>query len=564
MSGEEVEEVVAILMCREHPDCMRVRPSVGDGGIDLLLPLADGTYHVFQVKKFTETLSAKQRGQVSKSLARLVAYAKRRKLRVSAWTLVMPLDPTKENFFDWLQGQPAPPGVRPTWRGLNYVDGLAAEFPAVIDYYLSGGRDRVDVAAAEFMKLLRLYTPSGAGSRPLDASDAADTLRALANRINEQDPHYRYDLMITHEEVTVASVNPHLMVVFLQEQFPDSWVTIVVRARFEDAPAVRPVPLSVTINVEPGGELERQIREFHDYGGELVLPGANADITMDLPGGLTPEGGTTDAIRISSTHTPAPFPAEIEIVVLSPDGTELGSTVAEVTSSTTGMSGRGGRYYGQEANGLFDITLQINRETSGFRFALKSRDLDGLQPQKLRAGAEMLGHLGAPNTLLLRNPHGGQVVAQTPITEPLPDNPGLLLDVIEALLVIQRAAARPIRMPALDHFHTVKPWLDAAHLLRGGELTVRWDHVRCAPDDWLGRAIAETEGDEVGPVAFLLPLQVEIGGLSVALGNMHYAVPSARVAKRPDEDGQYYVVVPTDDPVATVTLHTPAPSPEQP
>lgn len=71
-------------------------------------------------------------------------------------------------------------------------------------------------------------------------------------------------------------------------------------------------------------------------------------------------------------------------------------------------------------------------------------------------------------------------------------------------------------------------------------------------------------GDEVGPLAFLVPLEVEIGGQSIALGDMRYTVTSARVARRPGEGGEDYVVVPTGDPVATVTLHSPVPAPEQP
>ncbi|MFD9466913.1 restriction endonuclease [Streptomyces sp. NPDC060027] len=51
LSGDEVEEVVAVLLSRRHPDCVRIRPSRGDGGIDLLLPQSDGSHHVVHVKK---------------------------------------------------------------------------------------------------------------------------------------------------------------------------------------------------------------------------------------------------------------------------------------------------------------------------------------------------------------------------------------------------------------------------------------------------------------------------------------------------------------------------------
>jgi hypothetical protein len=52
---------VAILLCRENPAAVRVRPSRGDGGIDILVPLyGTGTVAVYQVKLFTANLT---RGQ---------------------------------------------------------------------------------------------------------------------------------------------------------------------------------------------------------------------------------------------------------------------------------------------------------------------------------------------------------------------------------------------------------------------------------------------------------------------------------------------------------------------
>lgn len=52
LSGEEVEAVVAILLCREHPTAVRVKPSRGDGGIDVWVP-GDGSAIVYQIKGYT-------------------------------------------------------------------------------------------------------------------------------------------------------------------------------------------------------------------------------------------------------------------------------------------------------------------------------------------------------------------------------------------------------------------------------------------------------------------------------------------------------------------------------
>ncbi|MBV6703427.1 hypothetical protein KV557_41225 [Kitasatospora aureofaciens] len=130
--------------------------------------------------------------------------------------------------------------MTPTWRGLNFVDGLAATYPQVIDYYLHGGRERVESAVSDLTKLLRLHTTSAHDAEVLEAADATATLTALAERVNAEDPHYSYDLMITHDPVDMENLDQHRLAVVVQQQTARFWVTIAVRARFEDAEAVRP------------------------------------------------------------------------------------------------------------------------------------------------------------------------------------------------------------------------------------------------------------------------------------------------------------------------------------
>ena len=71
LSGEQVEELVAVLLCRKFPAATLVRPSKGDGGLDVLVPLSGGGDEVYQVKKFASNLSAAQKTQIEKSLGRL-------------------------------------------------------------------------------------------------------------------------------------------------------------------------------------------------------------------------------------------------------------------------------------------------------------------------------------------------------------------------------------------------------------------------------------------------------------------------------------------------------------
>ncbi|MGH3267929.1 MAG: hypothetical protein ACRDN1_02495, partial [Trebonia sp.] len=67
----DIEQVVAILLCRENPAAVRPRPSRGDGGIDILVPLDNaGTVAVYQVKSFKFNLTQGQKAQAERSFRR--------------------------------------------------------------------------------------------------------------------------------------------------------------------------------------------------------------------------------------------------------------------------------------------------------------------------------------------------------------------------------------------------------------------------------------------------------------------------------------------------------------
>jgi hypothetical protein len=63
-SGDDVEHLVAMLMCRENPNAERIRPSSGDGGIDVRVPVGTG-FEIYQVKRFAQNLAAARRPRSS-------------------------------------------------------------------------------------------------------------------------------------------------------------------------------------------------------------------------------------------------------------------------------------------------------------------------------------------------------------------------------------------------------------------------------------------------------------------------------------------------------------------
>lgn len=161
--GDDIEAVVAMMLNREHPNSVRIAPSQGDGGVDILDrgagPNAGDV--VYQVKGFAErvALTPSDKSKIAGSLKKLLDPEKGdprwAHLNVTEWRLVMPLDATPEDF-TWLEEKAAPYGVKIVWDGLTLVDQLAAKYGDVIDYYLHGGKSAIEAAYREAMALMSL------------------------------------------------------------------------------------------------------------------------------------------------------------------------------------------------------------------------------------------------------------------------------------------------------------------------------------------------------------------------------------------------------------------------
>ncbi len=76
-SGEDVEAVVAMLLCTEYPNAWRIRPGRGDGGVDVFVPLSDdrALRDVYQVKKFASNLTSSQKRKIRASFDELLKSA---------------------------------------------------------------------------------------------------------------------------------------------------------------------------------------------------------------------------------------------------------------------------------------------------------------------------------------------------------------------------------------------------------------------------------------------------------------------------------------------------------
>jgi hypothetical protein len=294
LSGDEIESVLAIMLCLEHPLAIRVKPSVGDGGIDLRVPRSNGIA-VYQIKGFTGRLTASRKNQITKSWKAMNKYAEDNSLSLVEWVLVMPENPSKEAL-KWFDDElTAGVTFSCSWKGLDYVDGLAARYPEVIDYYLRDGKERLEAAVKEFL------AAAGIASYDTSPNGSIESIQRLHATLNRFDPHYRYDFSV--ESIGPDGSPPPVhnvsgMVAAVQVRDDKSCITYRIIARFNEATNERPVPGSMKLAAEPGSELERQINDWVEFGTPLRGVPAQ-DVNWDLPGGF---GGAFGGGIIVSTR----------------------------------------------------------------------------------------------------------------------------------------------------------------------------------------------------------------------------------------------------------------------
>ena len=182
-----IEQIVAVLLGNKNPQAFRIRPSSGDGGLDVLAPASrQGYFDVYQVKKFATNLDDGQKRQIADSLKRAhdTHNDPSNPFLIETWLLTLPLDPTREQY-KWLKDEASALHVpfNIEWRGLGFLEGLAADYPQVIDYYLRDGRDRLEDSIAILRDLAQLSaSQSGA---VLEQADVASRLGKLRKRSTE-------------------------------------------------------------------------------------------------------------------------------------------------------------------------------------------------------------------------------------------------------------------------------------------------------------------------------------------------------------------------------------------
>jgi hypothetical protein len=554
LDGGDVEAVVAMFVNREHVDSVRITPSRGDGGVDILDRNAGprGGDAVYQVKRYTEPLSARQKAEVVKSLQALMDDPRWSGLNVTAWYLVTPWNPTPEAE-TWLYGLASGHGFAPVWRGLDHVEQLAAKYQDVVDYYLHGGRGRVEEAYKAVAALFAVQADGGNLDVP---GVAARIKRALP--VLDADPHYRYELRFGDGPLPEMPSRPNLVMTWLAaDPAGEHWTAVDIIARCAASVEERPITVTGHFIADSGGSFETAYRDFVSYGTPFTSPEGAYRVEVDAPGGL---GGRLDR----ATITTAPVPGDVgdnpqlHLEVLAPDGTVLAAADVDRTARSRGEDGF--RAVLEEVHHVFTIEDRYNLTGMTFNRVLHLGDLTGQPVNQVRPALEFVRHCRQPNTGRTSLRHTPPELGTTGPTLGLEWSDETqrtltsMFDVIDSLAIIQRCTPSVVRVPDLGAIPPGQAvsWLVAAKVLQGEDVTMTYPEGHCI-NVVLDTDVAAPEGE----FGITVPMTVGIGNQSVDLGTFEVWLADPVLVQRRQNEGRMHYAFTTPD--RTVRYHRPPP-----
>ena len=535
---------------REHVDSVRITPSKGDGGVDILDRRAgprDGDA-VYQVKRYTEALSAKQKAEVEKSLRALARDPRWSGLNVTVWYLVTPWNPTPEAEA-WLQGLAGRYDFTPVWHGLDYVEQLAAKYQDVVDYYLHGGRDRI----AEAYKAVAAAFGAGRAEEGLTVPGVVERIeRALP--LLDRDPHYRYELHFGEGPFPEAPSRPNLVMTWLAGDINGGrWTAVDIIARCAASVEERPITVTGHFTAESTGTFEVAYRDFISFGTPFTTPEGSYQVEVDVPGGL---GGCIDRATITTLSVPGDVGdnPQLHLEVLAPDGTVLAAADVDRKARSRGEDGL--RAVLEEVNQVFTMEDRYNLTGMTFNRVLRLGSFAGQPVTQVRPALEFIRHCRPPNigrTSLRHTPPELGTTGPTLGLEWSDETQQTLssvFDAVDALATLQRHTPTLIRVP---DFTAIPPgqvtsWQVAAKVLSGEDVIMTYPEGNCI-HVLLGTDIAVPEGE----FGVNVPMTVPIGMQTVDLGTFEvWLTDPVLKERRPHEGGMHYTFT---TPGRTVRYH---------
>lgn len=495
-SGEDVESVLATFISLEEQDAIKIRPSRGDGGIDLIVYLDAETVDVYQIKKFAENLKSSQKAQIEKSWQELSASTAELNVKINSWHLVMPLDPTNENL-KWAKELVEPSGTILIWDGLSRVDGWASKHPEVVDYYFSNGKEEVSEYAARLLSMANLP----------DCSDPAileNRLRDLCSHLDKLDPYYAYSVHVLSEYDRRDDFCPSAPGIVMSQILvtPGAGrIAIDVIEKTPIASMLHPLTFSMKIIAGTNDEKE-QAKNFIEYGMPFTsLPAEVIDQAYQLPVGRSCDGFRRGIVKSLDQNTSN----YIRSASLFWEGCgELHLIVDKVTYGTKGVF-----FSAHDETETFGLNFKWTDSQSGGTINYEF-SINNLANKRSRDVARTYRFLSEATDKKVEFQINGAsaLYFNLGIRDDLVDTIKDIYSLAVALETVNRAADSEIPFP--DIYKTTKGEIanlrDAARLLDGESVVYGWE------SHWFNLNGNEAQNLECPSLAFWIkPLTVRLG-----------------------------------------------------
>lgn len=552
--GDTVEELIAVMLLLENPRGTHVRPSRGDGGIDVLIPtdIAD-TWDVYQVKKFSSNLSSGQKKQIEKSIIRLrkTVGSGGGNFSVQTCWITLPLNPTPENR-TWLTELGEKYRFDLQWYGLSHVNGLAANHTNVVDYYCHGGVDRLNAAIVALNDTLRsaLGTNSSTSDGALTAHDVGVHFGQLQQEVNRNDPFFQYEFMITQAEPELADRDS--LVASVVTSNGQGFITINILTKSQGVAELR--PSFVRIRPNPTEDEKESFERMIRYGLGATF---TADFEIVLPGGLG-SPFQSGKVRVGPTADQERLTKPIIMAVTDSDGREIASIAADTTAAIYGTSKQNFSVLGKDRSNVFKMVMLIGADPLLSHIQLDVEPMDGRHATDVVAAWNLLEGLHVGNTLTMTTLYGSQMLMRHTFTTTPGETWAWIAALVRDLHAIQSLTMIPIMIPPLESIdqETRRQIHKVAEVARGETVTITWGSkplpFTLGPD-------VTFDASAVYAVTFASELRLETAAQQVGLGlARHHLNRAVVLSEQTDAGGTRRVIFgpPSEDATGLLALVT--------
>ncbi|HEV2402999.1 MAG TPA: hypothetical protein VGS08_02240 [Candidatus Saccharimonadales bacterium] len=356
---------------------------------------------------------------------------------------------------------------------------------------------------------------------------------------------------VSNKRIVDSRRRPYL-VSSVVEGVPGGYVTYHIYARYPDATADRPIPITFNIvEAELSPETLDALNNMLHYGTPVSLPeSAISDINIDMPAGLGLEHGS-GSVYLGPARASSDQPGRAVWAIIPVESMEpVAQLTFEMEAPTRGISG-GMRVHGVDTTGVVEATIQIDPPGEGDRrvsLSISIVDPAGKPVGQALPGLRFLRVFSQPNRLAFGREYGPLSIADgIPLPETSHSVPAIALEYTESLEAISRRSGKLINLPDLNQVdkEDYRNIIGIGRVLRGERVPVTWTSITAhtRPGTSELEAIAN-------PLATSQNLTLQLSGVQHDLGQFYTYLLSARIEgdlnAEPDSNGNIPITIVPD------------------